>query len=394
VLSSRRARDVLVQVLEVVEDDNEIAILMLDPGSPISGTSHRIRSRQNQFLTNSGRRVFWRNIMRIAEGLALCHDAGIVHGGVGEYTIFSHRDDEEDYRLGGYESCVHIADSDLVGTEHLLRSSNPISFRQDWTDLGRVAANILGVTGEGGPSLLAIERRLLDRLASPPQFQRFDGKVVLHEMSELVDELEKAGSSAEGELVLYPTTEVVRSDFPLLTSGAVQAHDTEAVLRFVDEDLSGPNIRMVVGQNLVRIVTDIAIYGVEVVEQFVGRIITARKRSPNDYVYHAFELSHRLRLSRTRAGSEERVRKLGLGAKRWADLNNQGRASDKPHDIPAWYALILLEAFTLLREQFRLYPVVVASPPSRDAADSVWVIPRDDGERDPSDLRRVEFASF
>ena len=45
VLSSRRARDILVEVVDVVEDDNEIAIVMLDPGSPISGASKRSRTR-------------------------------------------------------------------------------------------------------------------------------------------------------------------------------------------------------------------------------------------------------------------------------------------------------------------------------------------------------------
>ncbi len=69
VLSSRRAREVLVEVLEVVEDAQEIAIVMADPGSPISGTSHRRRARQGRFLTSTSRAIFWRNIVRIAEAL-------------------------------------------------------------------------------------------------------------------------------------------------------------------------------------------------------------------------------------------------------------------------------------------------------------------------------------
>jgi hypothetical protein len=178
VLSSRRARDLLVEVREVVEDRDELAIVMLDPGSPVAGTSHAIRARHSLFLTSAGRKTFWRNITRIAEGLSLCHDAGIVHGAVSEHAIFSHRDDGEDYRLGGYEACVHIADGELGGAGHPLRPTGAISFRQDWIDLGRTAATILGVTSEGGPSLLSIERRMLDRLSNPPQFQLFDGSVV------------------------------------------------------------------------------------------------------------------------------------------------------------------------------------------------------------------------
>src|SRR5258708_133909 len=92
VLSSHRARDLLVEVREVVQDRDELAILMLDPGSPVAGTSRAIRARHSLFLTGAGRKTFWRNITRVAEGLALCHDAGIVHGAVGEHAIFSHSD--------------------------------------------------------------------------------------------------------------------------------------------------------------------------------------------------------------------------------------------------------------------------------------------------------------
>jgi DNA polymerase alpha-associated DNA helicase A len=382
VLSSRRARDILVEVLEVVEDQDELAILMLDPGSPICGSSHSVRARQNRLLTTAGRKVFWRNIVRVAEGLALCHDAGIVHGAISEHAIFSHIDDNEDYRLGGYEACVHIADSDLGRSGHLLRPSGTVSFRQDWSDLGRAATRILGFEGDSGPSLLSIERRMLDRLANPPQFQLFDGSVVLRELNEVIDDLDRSGSSSEGELVLYPSRQVMQSEFPSLTSGTVEAADKDAVIRFVEEDLSGAAVRAAVGgQAFVRIVTDLAIYGVKVVDDCVGMIVNANKRRPDDRVYDAVEVHHRLHLARSRKSAEERVRKLGPGAKPWIDVKDKSRSGDKPHDISAWHALVLLEAFTWLREQFRFYPVEVLHPPSRNDADLVWIAPREETDR-------------
>ena len=187
VLSSRRARQLLVEVLEIVEDQEEIGILMVDPGSPICGSLHRVRAREGRLLTTTGRKMFWRNILRVAEGLALCHDAGIVHGAVSEHTIFSHSDEKEDFRLGGYEACVHIADGDVGGAGHLLRPSGTVSFRRDWSDLGQAASRILGLTEDGGgPSLLSIERRMLNRLADPPRYQLFDGSIVLNEIAEVV----------------------------------------------------------------------------------------------------------------------------------------------------------------------------------------------------------------
>jgi DNA polymerase alpha-associated DNA helicase A len=382
VLTSRRARQLLVEVLETVEDQDDLGILMVDPGSPICGSSHRVRDRENRLLTTTGRKVFWRNIVRIAEGLALCHDAGIVHGAVSEHAIFSHSDEKEDFRLGGYEACVHIAD--MGGAGHLLWPSGTGSFRQDWSDLGQAASRILGVTEDGGgPPLLAIERRMLNRLSNPPHYQLFDGGIVLGELTELVADLERSGSSAEGELVLYPSSQVTRSDFPALTSGTIQADDKDAILRFVEEDLGGSTIRAaVVNQTFVRIVTDLATYGVKVVDDCVGMIENAAKRRADDYIYDAVEITHRLHLARTRKSAEERVRKLGPGAKPWIDAKGESRADNNAEGIPTWYALILLEAFTWLREQFRFYPVEVLYPPSQGDADLVWIASREDADRD------------
>jgi hypothetical protein len=102
IVSSRRARDILVDVVEVVEDREELAIVMRDPGTPLRSGSKRADDRQKRLLVPSERKIFWGNIIRVAEGLTLCHDAGVIHGSVGVMSIFSHRDDDEDYRLGGY----------------------------------------------------------------------------------------------------------------------------------------------------------------------------------------------------------------------------------------------------------------------------------------------------
>jgi DNA polymerase alpha-associated DNA helicase A len=383
VLSSRRARQLLVEVLEIVEDKDELGFLMVDPGSPICGSSHRVRARESRLLTTTGRKVFWRNIGRVAEGLALCHDAGIVHGAISEHAIFSHVDDSKDFRLGGYEACVHIADGDMADWGHIQRPSGTVSFRQDWSDLGHAAARILGLTEEGGgPSLMSIERRMLDRLANPPHYQLFDGSIVLRELAEVVSDLDRSGSSAESELVFYPSLQVMQSDFPALTSGTVQADDKEQVLRFVEGDIGGPTVRAVaVSPTFVRIVTDLATYGVKIVDDCVGMIENANKRRPDDYIYDAVEVHHKLHLARTRKGAEERVRKLGLGAKPWIEAKGDSRTGDQADDIPTWYALILLEAFTWLREQFRIYPVEVFHPPREDA-DFTWIAPREDADRD------------
>lgn len=381
VLSSRRARKVLVEVLETAEDQHELAIVMADPGSPISGASQR-RMREGRYLASSSRGVFWRNMVRMAEALALCHDAGIVHGGVSLHSIFSHRDDSADYRLGGLEACVHIADGDLKESGHLLRASAVISFRQDWIDLSAVAGTLLGLDGDNPPALLSVERRMLERLASPPQFQLFDGAVVLDELRTVVAELDRVGSSSEGELVLYPSRSVVQSDLPALSSGTIPAADGAAIMQFVADDLLSAGVRLVpAGQDNARLMTDLAVYHVRFISDAVGMIEAAHQRRPNEWMHGAVDIIHRVQLSRNRASAEERVQNLGPGAKHWRDLLEPVRSADGANDVPIWFALILLEAFTLLREQFRLYPVHVL-PTANVEPNVVWLAPADDAARD------------
>ncbi|NSZ61058.1 AAA family ATPase (plasmid) [Agrobacterium tumefaciens] len=383
VLTSKVARDVLVEVLEVAEDKDEIAIVMLDPGSPIAGSSHRKKARKSRFMTNTGRYVFWRNIRRVAEGLRLIHDAGIVHGSVSEQTIFGASDETEGYRLGGFEACIHISDGVLGANEHLFDPSASISFRQDWKDLARTARSILGADSDEGPALSAIERRMLERLAEPPQFQLFDGNVVIRELDEVISDVGRAGSSAEGELVLYPGHGVAQRDLPFLTSGVIQATETDEIFKFVENDLLNPSVRAKsTGQDKVRLITDVAVYDLKLQTDFTATIEAAHKRQPNDWLDGAIEIAHRLQLSRHRGGAEERVRRLGHGAKRWKDLFGHPEDDRKPDDVSTWYALILLEAFTLLREQFRIYPVQISPMVDPDEKDVVTVILVEDPERE------------
>lgn len=128
-------------------------------------------------------------------------------------------------------------------------------------------------------------------------------------------------------------------------------------MQFVSEDLFSAGVRLVpAGQDSLRILTDLAIYNVRIVSDAVGMIEGAHKRRPNDWIHGAEDVVHRLHLARNRASAEERVRNLGPGARRWRDFSERVRATGGTNDVPMWFALLLLEAFTLLREQFRLYP--------------------------------------
>ncbi|WP_197729808.1 DEAD/DEAH box helicase [Rhizobium leguminosarum] len=390
VLTSRRARDVLVEVIEVVEDEHEIGVVMLRPGDPLSGSAHRARTRSQQLLTTFGRQVFWRNMERIAEALSLCHDAGIVHGAISLHTIFSHNDDVPDYRLGGYEWCVQIAESHLDAGHEDLRNTSVISFRQDWMDIGKAARTILGTDGASAPLLSSIEFKMLDRLANPPVFQLFDGRTVLREIKDVIEELDRVGVGSEGELVLYPSRQVMLSDLPSLTSGTIPASEAERVLRFAADDLLGPEVRAVpMSSGSIRLVTDIATYIVRPEEGRIGTITAASKRRSDDRVADAFEIKQRIHLASNRVGAQERAKRSGLAAIGWAEIASKKTAAGVREDPPSWYALILLEAYSLLRQQFHIYPVKVVAPPDASSKHLVWVTPREDEVRDER-RRRME----
>ena len=333
-------------------------------------------------MTSAGRRGFWRNVSRVVEGLTHCHDAGIVHGAVGEHAIFARGDDEPSYRLGGYEACVHIADEDLGVTEGALRTPSPISFRRDLADVARVVTIVLGLDQPGAPLLSGIERRMLGRMAEPPRHQAYDGHVTLEDLTEVIEELDRLGAGVEGELVLYPGAEALRVDLPSLASGGLPANDPDAVLRFVADDLSGSDTRAIVDSaKRVRIVTDLATYKVQVVEPRIGMVTQGAKRQPHERLSEASDVKRRVHLARNRASAEERVRKLGHGAVSWAGLHREDPSAPFFEDPPSWHALLLLEAFSLLKQQFRTFAVDVLTPP-KGRTDLVWIAPRGDPARD------------
>ncbi|SEP49500.1 Part of AAA domain-containing protein [Methylobacterium sp. ap11] len=249
-------------------------------------------------------------------------------------------------------------------------------------DLAAVARTILDLEGDTPPQLLSVERRIIERLTSPPQFQLFDGTVVLNELQNVVAELDRVGSSSDGELVLYPSRGAVQSDLPALASGTISASESALITQFVADDLLSADVRLVpVGQDTARLMTDLAVYNIRIMSDAVGMVEGAHKRRSNEWMHGAVDIVHRLHLSRNRASAEERVQNLGPGAKRWRELLEPARSADGTIDIPVWFSLILLEAFTLLREQFRLYPVDVLASANADAS-IVWLAPRDVAERE------------
>jgi hypothetical protein len=76
------ARDVVVEVVDIVEDATSFGIVLRQSGQPLS--TRIARARNDQWLKDLGRRqartLFWQNLARIAKAIGIVHSHGLVHG--------------------------------------------------------------------------------------------------------------------------------------------------------------------------------------------------------------------------------------------------------------------------------------------------------------------------
>lgn len=362
VLASSGARDVLVEVVDIVEDADHLGSRMINPGFPLSLRPSRATDREREsYLGTVGRARFWRNILRVADALARCHEAGVVHGRVREASIFTSNTVASDYRLGGYEASLGIVEEavDLAAT---IENVGVVSFRRDWIDLGGMSRRLLGLDRPNSPNVTTAERCLLDRLLNPPTFEAFDGDVVINQVSEVVEELERLGSGVERELIFYPSKRVVRDEIAALTAGAIPASDTDALIEFVRSDVEGPQAKLassVTGYNA-RIVTDLAIYELRSADGSIASIERCRLRRSEDEVRNTSKPAPRLRLVSNVRMARDRHQIRGSEAASWVHAE-KADATVSDEDPVAWHGLLLQETFSLLTEQFMIFPVEVLS---------------------------------
>lgn len=173
VLSSRHAREVMVEVLELVQDTDEIGVLLATSGKPISSSSKfsaRRKDQDNRQATS--RLLMWENIHRIAKALGYLHKSKIIHGNIGIESIYTESLHEADYKLSGFEWSLHLV-NDLSGAgTSLQRPVKRFSFRNDWQCLGQTVVDILKIETntllrQGVSFLTPSEHRVLTRLLHP-----------------------------------------------------------------------------------------------------------------------------------------------------------------------------------------------------------------------------------
>ncbi|MBL4799519.1 MAG: AAA family ATPase [Oleispira sp.] len=395
VLASRGAREVVVEVLEIVEDEEEIGVLLIDAGRPISKHQSQQRSHQQA----DSRILLWQNVHRIVKALGHLHRAKIVHGNVCLDSILSEGLGEADYKLSGFEWSLHLVNDLSSAVTNLTRPAQHFSFRRDWQSLGKTVASLFGVDENSllqqGESFLTVgENRVLDRLLNPPKFEPFDAEIIQKDITRVILELEQNHTTRSSQFVLYPVGEALRTDIPLLAKGIIDPGDTAKLLEFVTQDITSSETKLVptqrdtsaVSTTRLQIHTDGTVYTVIIDGSgqggLIGRLSEARRRKSSDPSYDPRDLPFPIHLVGTRKSAIERVGKLGSASASWQTVFEDNDDKINSEDSDVWSALILMEVFALLKAQFKIFPVKVHDAKPNDGTNLIRLISRPDETKD------------
>src|SRR5262249_5542854 len=93
------------------------------------------------------------NLRRLAEALGAVHSQGLVHGRIDGRAVYSTgAATTPDFRLGGFEFCLRVAELNKAPLRVIARSrpvgSVIFSFLDDWRALGKVMADLIGLDAD------------------------------------------------------------------------------------------------------------------------------------------------------------------------------------------------------------------------------------------------------
>lgn len=145
------ARDVIVETIELIETKDEIVLVYELAGHPLAGIL--ARSGQQNFFHNlqidRNRRLFWMNIARLVNAIGIVHDQGVIHGNIGDHSVFSEGAGQPDFMLGGFSHSFSLRrptnkPSPTFKTDQ--GAYTAISFASDWKALGDLILQCVGAT--------------------------------------------------------------------------------------------------------------------------------------------------------------------------------------------------------------------------------------------------------
>lgn len=202
----------------------------------------------------ANRHRLWSNLQRIARGLAILHDEGLVHRNLDAWSVLTTAGSEPDFLLTGFEWSLRLASIVDAPKRRPGPEVPSVSFSADWAAFASLAAQLFNITParlespnipdyEVHESASAAEVRLLRDLLWPDELYQLDGEGVCDRIDQILTALGAAKSSLDGRyhLVLRVGQD---SDLSNSVRNAVdlqfEVDDTDSQLAWIGADLGTP----------------------------------------------------------------------------------------------------------------------------------------------------------
>ncbi|TIP93930.1 MAG: DNA helicase, partial [Mesorhizobium sp.] len=260
VMSYGGARELIVDVIEFVEDEENFGVLLPQLGQPLAARLRRL-PRQH-WLKNLGairsRMLFWQNINRVVKALGIVHSQGLVHGNLSADVVITEGAEDPDFYLSGFEWSLWLS-ADSVTASHARLSPQSeskraarYSFEDDWQALGQLIAAILRVlvrpTGDvesldSADQALALspsERSLLRRLIVPSRLDVQDAGTISRAIDDITSNVARSVGARAGTFVLaLPVPSRIAEAIFAATGGQIPIDEFRKQVDWLQADMAG-----------------------------------------------------------------------------------------------------------------------------------------------------------
>ncbi len=260
VMSYAGAREVIVDILEFVEDQQDFGVVLEHAGQPLSTRLLRVSAQHwlKNLAASRARTLFWRNVRRLVTALGIVHAQGLVHGGLTADSVMTEGGEEPDFQLTGFEWSLWLTadkaervQAKLGARGHSARAPR-YSFAEDWRALGKLAATCLDSdvrpSGEVLPkgktetviALSTAERVLLKRLVNPTRLDNLEAGSISRAIDDIILEVGRSVPSRAGTFVLRFAQNAELGEAVYQASGGqIPIDEYYAQLDWVRADLDG-----------------------------------------------------------------------------------------------------------------------------------------------------------
>jgi AAA domain len=250
------ASDYIVR-LDSAGYDTEGFYLVLDTGSRRPLESLVSQSPPSAWILQPGaarhRALIWANLSRVAKGLELLHDQGLLHRNLDSFAVMGSGAGEPDFQLTGFEWSMRI----IAAQGTRLHKSAPDastfeSFDKDWIQYGQLAAHLLQIDERRLADLLippfevathvtVDEIYLLRDILRPRAELQLDGATITERIQGIVDLLSQHAAGNEGYLYLalrVDSSSALSRQIREALNNEVELSDANALLGFVRDDFT------------------------------------------------------------------------------------------------------------------------------------------------------------